>query len=494
MTVPNSCIRRSGFCLFLAGLLLSATAQAAPPATPGAVSPAGATAALSRPPDSDDSDFSPLQSVRSSDGVLTVTMEAREETVQIDQVSFAGAVYNHQYAGPLLRVHPGDVMKIRLVNHTTRATNLHFHGIDTSPRGNSDNMHILVQPGETFDYAVLIPLTQPPGLYWYHDHNHHVSRRNVMDGLSGPLLVEGFREQFPQLAGIREQILVLKDRDFDGSGDAYVKGTLHGLLQTINGVASAHFRMAPGETQLWHIGNQTSDNYMHLAIPGYTFRIVGLDGTATRQETVVTRLDLMPATRMEVLVTAGEAGRFPINSEDTLTGQGPRKSKHRALGELEVGGTAHLPVESLDSFPDRRDLRAVHMDAERTITFSQLDDDEHYLIDGKSFDHARVDTRVPLGNIEEWTIRNDTDDFHQFHIHQVSFQVVDINGEAQPFEGYRDTVRIPERGYLKIRMAFTDPVILGRFMYHCHILKHEDKGMMASIEVYDPKAEAPDTN
>jgi FtsP/CotA-like multicopper oxidase with cupredoxin domain len=75
---------------------------------------------------------------------------------------------------------------------------------------------------------------------------------------------------------------------------------------------------------------------------------------------------------------------------------------------------------------------------------------------------------------------------HVFHIHQVSFQVVEINGQPQPFNGQVDVARVPERGEIKIRLAFTDPRIVGRFVFHCHVLKHEDKGMMANIEVYDP--------
>jgi FtsP/CotA-like multicopper oxidase with cupredoxin domain len=94
---------------------------------------------------------------------------------------------------------------------------------------------------------------------------------------------------------------------------------------------------------------------------------------------------------------------------------------------------------------------------------------------------------VPLGSVEEWTVRNDTDDLHVFHIHQLGFQVVAVNGAAVPFEGRVDTVRVPERGTVTLRMAFTDKLIVGRFMFHCHVLKHEDKGMMGQIEVFDPR-------
>jgi len=95
--------------------------------------------------------------------------------------------------------------------------------------------------------------------------------------------------------------------------------------------------------------------------------------------------------------------------------------------------------------------------------------------------------KVPLGSIEEWTVRNASDELHVFHIHQVGFQVLSVNDKPVAFDGLQDTVNVPIHGEVKIRLAFTDPVIVGRFMFHCHILEHEDKGMMAQIEVYDPK-------
>ena len=129
-----------------------------------------------------------------------------------------------------------------------------------------------------------------------------------------------------------------------------------------------------------------------------------------------------------------------------------------------------------------------HIDARRLVSFSEDPVTGLFFINHTTFDHNRVDVRVPLGAIEEWTIRNASDELHIFHIHQVAFQVVSINGKPQPFDGLVDTVKVPIHGEVKVRIAFTDPAIVGRFMFHCHILEHEDKGMMSQIEVYDPQA------
>ena len=101
----------------------------------------------------------------------------------------------------------------------------------------------------------------------------------------------------------------------------------------------------------------------------------------------------------------------------------------------------------------------------------------------QTFDPNRIDTRVKLGAVEEWTIRNESDELHDFHIHQGRFQLVEVNGKPQPLDGYYDTVNLPLRGEIKVIIPFTDSSMVGKFVYHCHLLAHEDKGMMATIEV-----------
>src|SRR5262249_30241521 len=108
----------------------------------------------------------------------------------------------------------------------------------------------------------------------------------------------------------------------------------------------------------------------------------------------------------------------------------------------------------------------------------------------KQFDMERVDTTVNLGDVEEWTIRNESDEMHTFHMHQVAFQVVEVNGQKTDFVGMQDNVNVPVRATVKIILAFTDPAIVGKFAYHCHVLSHEDKGMMAVIEVKPPRGAA----
>jgi FtsP/CotA-like multicopper oxidase with cupredoxin domain len=430
-----------------------------------------------------------LTVLHSVDGVLAATLTAAPQRVRVGDLALDAMAFNGDYAGPVLRVRPGDTLRLRLVNRLTQPTNLHFHGMHSSPLGNGDNVHIAVPAGESFDYELAVPPDQPPGLYWYHSHLHGVSARQVMGGLSGALVVEGLEAQFPQLAGIDEHLFVLKDMTFDDdTGDGRIDDELHGLVQSINGALRTDLAMRPGETQLWRFTNQSANLYAHVALAGHRFRVIAEDGEAATRETTATVLDIKPASRIEVLVDAGAAGDYALLSRGAPSGASP----DRELGHLVVAGAPAATVPPLAGFPAVPDLRGAHIDTARLVVFTQTTARtpaaQRFFINGRLFDPTRIDVRVPLGNVEEWTVRNDSDDMHVFHIHQLGFQVVEVNGQPVPFAGRIDTVRVPERGEVKLRMAFTDPLIVGRFMFHCHVLRHEDQGMMAHIEVYDPRA------
>jgi len=280
----------------------------------------------------------------------------------------------------------------------------------------------------------------------------------------------------------------------DDTGVARIDDDLHGIVQSVNGRLEVSASMAPGETQLWRFGNQSANLPFHIALEGHRFRIVAEDGEATLDPRTVDVLDIMPAGRVEVLVQGGAAGRYALRAVGTMTGTGAARTPDRVLGTLDVAGAPAQAAVVDGQTAAPADLRAAHVDARRAVVFSQTKTlkpaDQKFYLNGQLFDPQRVDVRVPLGNVEEWTVRNDSDDLHVFHIHQLGFQVVEVNGAKVAFTGRVDTVRVPERGEVKLLLAFTDPEIVGRFMFHCHVLRHEDKGMMAQIEVYDPRPSA----
>src|SRR5881628_2668769 len=141
--------------------------------------------------------------VASHDGVLDLTLTAARSAMQVAGRRVIAQVYNGSYLPPTLRVQPGDVVRLRLVNALDETTNLHMHGL-------------AVSPGRTQDYEIRIPTTHPPGLYWYHPHPHGRSDEQVRNGMSGALIVEGLLDPFPELRDLTEHVLLLKDAQVGG--------------------------------------------------------------------------------------------------------------------------------------------------------------------------------------------------------------------------------------------------------------------------------------
>ncbi|MFC5799855.1 multicopper oxidase domain-containing protein [Streptomyces formicae] len=127
------------------------------------------------------------------------------------------------------------------------------------------------------------------------------------------------------------------------------------------------------------------------------------------------------------------------------------------------------------------DLAKEPVAGRKTIVFTENADGTLFYINGKQFDHNRVDFRVKLNTTEEWTIRNDSDEVHSYHVHTNDFQVMSVDGKPQVNRGFQDTVDVPPRGNIVIRSRFLD--YPGRTVLHCHILNHEDAGIMAVLQI-----------
>ena len=426
--------------------------------------------------------------LRSANGKLDVTLVARAARVNVGQYELNVAGYNGEYAGPVLRVRPGDLLRVRLVNQLNQVTNLHFHGLEVSPLGAGDNMGVLVGVGQSHVYEIRIPRNHRSGVFWYHTHAHGFSERQLMAGLSGMLIVDEPEGAKPAFPGVREQLFVLKNFQASPDGDVYrvLKGYRRDL-RTINGQLMPRIEIHPGEKQLWRFSNQSADLIYRLKLEDHRFRVIARDASpAVEEET--DELIIPSASRVDVLVEGGAPGQYRLVSERTMTGPAGDDFREQNIGLLVVGGAPAPRTARLSPRAPEPDMSALPVMAKRLVVFSEEDDSSKFYLNGRVFDHQRVDIRAPLGNVEEWTIRNSSDELHVFHIHQVNFQVVEVNGVQQPYEGRVDNVTVPINGEVKIRIAFTNPNIVGRFMLHCHILEHEDKGMMAQIEVYDPRA------
>jgi FtsP/CotA-like multicopper oxidase with cupredoxin domain len=421
--------------------------------------------------------------IRAVDGVLRATLVAEEREIEIAGQRVQARVFDGAFVGPTLRLRPGDRLELDLVNHLPNPTNLHFHGLHVSPRGESDNIFRTVKPGDTARYVVDIPADHPTGTFWYHPHQHHFALEQVFGGMSGVMVIDGLREHLPPaLQGIDERLFALKDFQIVDGAIPSENDPDGETTRTVNSQINSTLKMAPGETQLWRLANIGAAIFYELHLDGHTFHVIAEDGNPVWNVRSADALVLPPGKRFDVLVQGGEAGTYAFKT--LLYDQGRHVYPEVQLSTLTIEGTAQPPVTLPASVAAGGDLDSAPVAAKRDIFFSDdwdLPGPPIYKVNGKLFDPSRVDEQVALGTVEEWTIYNVTPEQHPFHIHVNDFQVVSVNGQPYNAAGLQDVVVIPPNGKVVIRNPFMD--FPGKFVFHCHILYHEDHAMMAVVEV-----------
>jgi FtsP/CotA-like multicopper oxidase with cupredoxin domain len=418
---------------------------------------------------------------------------------------------------------------------TAATTNLHFHGMNVSPTcGQDDVINTMIQPGDTFDYDVQVPADEPPGLYWYHPHPHGFSEGQVQGGATGALIVEGIQNVNTSLAGLPVRLFVLRDQLLPNSesDDANIPAwdiSLNYVPIPYPNYPPAVVQTLPAEQEFWRVLNSSADSILNVqyvvngaaqavqvvAIDGYPIASGGLLGTP--QSESETSLLLPPGARAEFVVTTpnigdqaqlvtqywntGPDGDFDparpianIVAQDTSTSTATTASP-QVLSRL---SSAARP-QKVTRFADLADQTPV---AQRTFQFSEVLQDPSnpnspttffITLAGQTptayYAGEPPNVIVHQGTVEDWTIENTALEDHIFHIHQLHFQALAINGQPVNDPAIRDTLDIPYWSgsgpypSATLRMDFRDSSIIGTFVYHCHILAHEDGGMMGTIQV-----------
>ena len=423
----------------------------------------------------------------SRDGKLNVDLVAAPATYTIGDHRFEGMLYNGQYMPPVWRLRAADILTVTLNNQLPDGTNLHFHGLNVSPLNNGDNVFLHIAPKQTFKYQIKIP-EKHVGLFWYHPHAHGDVDRQIIGGMSGGILVEGSERLYPFVKGLTERILLLKHHPI-GRAD-------YEELVTVNGTVTPTIPIRPGEAQFWQIGNIGADRFLHLKIDGMPFYLIGRDGYFVPRPIRMEEVILGPGQRFSAIVVGGQTGRYafksvafkfderqpplPEVSLGTVVSNGPAADVATAqamVSTQQVNGQLYVDMVRSSSITQRR-----------TFAFSVNPQKTSFFINDQVFDENRTDVTVKLGDTEEWTILNKDSQYHDFHIHQTGFLVTEVNGAPTDFDGLRDTFSVPparngKPGEAKLIIPFTNPEIVGRFVFHCHVVKHEDKGMMMAVEV-----------
>lgn len=463
---------------------------------------------------------------------------------QLDDVLLRS--YNGELVGPTIEVRPGDTLKVRLKNrmpfkkelvgthphngpHGTNVTNLHFHGLHVSPAGNADNVMIEVGPGQDFEYEVRIPSDHPAGTHWYHAHKHGAVGIQLGSGMAGPLIIRGGLDDVDEIRDAKERILVIQQIPYKQVADPYNEGQQANMVEeiaqlfeftwqtelvpqgrraTLNGETVPTFKLQPGEVEYWrfiHAGIhlpvrlrlvKEGGNPATESIPYY---LVALDGITTGRLDKVEVAELHPGYRADLLVQGvGRDGKPLAKGTYLLIDEVEQNPKARVLARVVVNGsTKKMKLPKPEKLAPLAPFKPIK-DEELTSTTPQLAHLEvqmveplpnpvfKFLLNGKVFDPHAPSRKLILGAVEEWLVSSSGSEFfpgHPFHIHTNPFHFTDEQGRII----WKDTIFVPRDTQLRLRTRYER--YIGQFMLHCHIVSHEDEGMMETLEVVLP---APD--
>lgn len=425
---------------------------------------------------------------RSIRGILDTELEAVETTADIGGVRCSVLGYGGTLPGPTLRVRAGDRIRVALRNGLAAATNLHTHGLQVSPSGNGDNPFVSIAAGETFDYEFDLPADHPPGIYWYHPHLHGSVAEQVFSGLYGAIIVDD-----PEpIEVFRERVMIISDITIDGDGRVAAAGPMdrmsgrEGELVLLNGMLDPLIEARPGSRERWRIVNACTSRHLRLRLDGHLLELIGIDSGRLPLPSAVESIDLAPGNRADVLVTlvatGGElvAQSFDRGAAGMMGGSRPSPRSSR-LATIEVAGARVAEAAPPPALAPAADLRTAEVVRRRTIEFGMVGMMGGFVFDGRAFDGERIDIHAEAGTVEEWTLRNDSPMDHPFHLHVWPMQIVERDGAPTPLVEQREVVAVPARRDVVVRIAFTGHT--GTSVYHCHILDHEDAGMMGVVDV-----------
>ena len=493
------------------------------------VGAAGAGTAGSTAPE-----LAPPPVVSSKDGVLRTTLTAQRAKVDIGAPALVDTMtYDGALPGPTWELRPGDRIELDLVNdlpaldhprhsddmnrpHEWTHTNIHTHGLHVSPEGNSDNVFLSVEPeGGTQRYEIDLPDDHPAGLFWYHPHKHGGVAAQVRAGMGGLIVVRGDLDEVPEVAAAAEKIMVIQALELDSNftlldpipdpaeAEAFVPRDQ--IIYPINGVLNPKVTMYPGEVQRWRILNGAQGKFMSLRLQDHDLHAIAWDGLTLDEPEVLGDALVSGGNRLDVLVQAGEVGTYdlvltPGSSQHPEIPGSPHPTTPPADVSKELVARTILTVEVVGegpamSLPTRLPAYdpPIHPIARRrTVEYTvQRPDDtgfDDFGIDGQAFDPDRAPYAAKLGTAEEWTVVNAHDrklpqHAHVFHIHVNPFKVTKINGVPVEKPFWRDTYVLNGSDDDSFTMETNFDDFTGQFVQHCHVLSHEDLGMMEKVEV-----------
>ena len=399
------------------------------------------------------------------------------------------------------------------------SVNVHYHGTNTSPTCGADEViHTIINSGETFIYTVAFPSDESPGLYWYHPHIHGIAEAAVQGGASGAIIVDGIENIQPAVVGLPERTLLIRDNPTPVQGNNPPAWDI-----SVNYIPIPYPTYPPAlipvntlKKQFWRVGNLAADTILDVqllydGVP-QVLQLVALDGVPTGSQdgtqqgqlVPVTHILIPPAGRAEFIMTAPassvKTARFVTQNIDT--GPDGDNDPARPIAALLpvaaiLPALPQLPSVAGPAWKQRFEgLKTAPVTGYHLVYFSENNPLSQFFITADNQTPALFDPNVPpaitttQGSVEDWLVENRTLENHEFHIHQIHFLLMERDGVPVPPEEqqFLDTIDVPYWSgsgpypSVKVRMDFRGPDI-GDFVFHCHILEHEDGGMMQIIRV-----------
>ncbi|MCB0761157.1 MAG: multicopper oxidase domain-containing protein [Flavobacteriales bacterium] len=426
---------------------------------------------------------------------------------------------NGALLGPTLILNQGDDVSIEVVNQLEDTTTIHWHGLHVAP-SHDGGPHSIILPGTSWNpqFTVL----DKAGTYWYHPHLHMRTAEHVTRGIAGFILVRDDEEAglgLPLNYGVDEFPIAIQTRAFDADGQLVVETNLDTAV-VVNGVVDPHIDM-PAQVVRLRLLNGATQRVMELGFSDdRTFHVIGTDGGLLSAPVALDRYRLAPGQRVDVLVDLGAdegqdvqlmcyGSELPnayygaaqpgmgAGQTSSLTGYtlNPLNGGDFNVLEIHVVAATANPITNIpESLASLTPIAESEADQTRNLTFSSASSmmnlNGPFLINGASFDMETINYNIPLNHTEIWSLTNQTPIAHPFHIHDVQFYILDINGATPPpaLQGLNDVVLVPGMmGNVRFIAQFSDHADPNvPYMYHCHMLYHEDGGMMGQFLVTDP--------
>jgi FtsP/CotA-like multicopper oxidase with cupredoxin domain len=430
-------------------------------------------------------------------GVIEVNIDAKIAPIDIDGKKVDLMTYNGLFPQPTIRVKKGDLLRVNFKNSLPErmeesvlegaernVTNLHTHGWHVSPSGNADNILIPFSPGEEFVYEYDTSLQEAGTLSYLHPHIHKTVADQMWNGLSGSALV--VEDEIDVLKSFETHIISIKDISFTDSKvdaytlDDYVDGK-EGNIVTVNGLINPVLNIEPGQVQRWMVINGSTARFYKLSLEDHTMYLVGTDGGLLDKPYPLTEILMSPGERVDLLIKADQSsGEYKLRSL-------PYDRGSNLLQKITLITLSYDGDEVSDTIPSTVNPEARRLD----MDISSLPRKSMSLsmgvgvgrINGKVFGEDTYTISSKVGTYEVWEIINKGPRDHPFHQHVNPSQILSIEGGDPDYAAlytsipaWKDTVIVPKRGRLTMLLPVLD--YTGITVFHCHILEHEDIGMM----------------